>query len=98
MIAQLKKLQHVCTLEDWEAALEKLEEITGAGFWSYFMMNWLSDGWVDLWHDLGWLLQRNVGLENTNNTTKSLFKQLSYIFLNQKKAITLHTTGLNQNQ
>lgn len=73
--------------EDWEAALENLKETAGPGFWSYFATNWLSDVWVDSWRDLGRLLQRDVGLENTNNATESLFKQLSYIFLNRKKAV-----------
>lgn len=61
----------------------------GHRFNSYFELNWLQDNWIDAWQDQSRELSCDFGLENTNNTTKSLFKQLSYVYLNHKKTVAL---------
>jgi hypothetical protein len=47
VLVQLKRLQQACTLDNWDAALAKLKEVAGTGFWAYFNTNRLHDGWLN---------------------------------------------------
>lgn len=85
-MASLKRLQRARTSKDWDDALAKLKRTGGPGFFAYFTANWLGDDWRSGWSDLLRVLRRDVGLENTNNATESIFKMLSYTYLNRKKA------------
>jgi hypothetical protein len=86
VMASLKHLQCAHTLKDWDDALVKLKRTGGPGFFTYFTTNWLGDDWCSSWSDLLQVLRCNVGLENTNNATKLIFKMLLYMYLNCKKA------------
>jgi hypothetical protein len=64
-----------------------MEAVCRQPFQMYFHANWLHDNWHKAWQDLNQVLGCNKGLKNTNNVTEAVFKTLSYMYLNKKKAV-----------